>query len=113
MSAHLTATPLCLQRLGVLLVMGILVQACTSERPVTRSWSGVGSEKAATDVPRGAIEVGEDLYQVPIGADDDGCPIFRMYSPTRLVAQAIYYRDAAGGFTMSKQEAACARGRPD
>jgi hypothetical protein len=39
--------------------------------------------------------------------------MFRMYSPTRLVAQAIYYRDLAGGFTMSKQEAACMSGRPD
>ena len=112
MSGPLMATPLCLQRLGVLLVMGILVQACTAERPVTRSSSGVGSERGAAHVPREAIEVGEDLYQVPIGTDDDGCPMFRMYSPTRLVAQAIYYRDAAGAFTMSRREAACTRGRP-
>jgi hypothetical protein len=35
-----------------------------------------------------------------------------MYSPTKLVAQAIYYRDAAGGFITSKEEAACASEPP-
>ena len=107
------ARPFCLRRLGLPLIMGILVQACTAERPVTRSTSGAAADRAAADVPGGAIEVGEDLYQIPIGTDEDGCPMFRMYSPTRLVAQAIYYRDLAGGFTMSKQEAACMSGRPD
>jgi hypothetical protein len=105
--------PLCVWRLWVLLVIGLLVPACTAERPVTRSPSDVAEERAAADLPRGAIEVGEDLYQVPIGTDAAGCPMFRMYSPTKLVAQAIYYRDAAGGFTMSRQEAACMSARPD
>jgi hypothetical protein len=113
MSDVLTAKPFCLRRLGVLLILGLLVQACTAERSVRRSTSGTAADRATADAPRGAIEVGEDLYQVPIGTDDDGCPMFRMYSPTRLVAQAIYYRDAAGGFTMSRQEAACTGGRPD
>ena len=27
-----------------------------------------------------AIEVGEDLYQVPIGTDDDGCPMFAVFA---------------------------------
>lgn len=109
----LMARPFCLRRLGLPLIMGVLVQACTAERPVTRSTSGAAADRATADVPREAIEVGEDLYQVPIGTDEDGCPMFRMHSPTRLVAQAIYYRDLAGGFTMSKQEAACMSGRPD
>jgi hypothetical protein len=113
MSDVLTAKPFCLRGLGVLLILGLLVQACTAERSVRRTTSGAAADRAAADVPRGAIEVGEGLYQVPIGTDDDGCPMFRIYSPTRLVAQAIYYRDAAGDFTMSRQEAACTGGGPD
>ena len=113
MSGRFMAKPLFIRHLGVLLVMGMLVQACTAERSVTGSTSGTAEERAAADVPRGAIEVGEDLYQVPIGPDADDCPMFRMYSPTKLVTQAIYYRDAAGGFTMSREEAACTSGRPD
>jgi hypothetical protein len=68
---------------------------------------------AAAAPPRSAIPIGDQLYQVPIGADDDGCPQYRLYSPTRLVAQAIYYRDAAGGFTPDRHQAACAGGAPD
>jgi hypothetical protein len=109
----LIARELRLRSLGVLLVMGFLVQACTAEPPVTTSTPGIAKERTAAEIPHGAIEVGEDLYQMPIGTDADGCPMFRMHSPTKLVAQAIYYRDAAGGFTMSKEEAACMRGRPD
>jgi hypothetical protein len=111
--SDLMGKPFRLWRFGVPLIMGLLVEACTAERPVTRSTSGAAADRATADVPREAIEVGEDLYQVPIGTDEDGCPMFRMHSPTRLVAQAIYYRDLAGGFTMSKQEAACMSGRPD
>jgi hypothetical protein len=113
LSGLLVARELRLQNLGALLVMGSLVQACTAEPPVTRSTSGLAKEGPAAEIPRGAIEVGEDLYQIPIGTDADGCPMFRMYSPTKLVAQAIYYRDSVGGFTMSKEAAACTSARPD
>jgi hypothetical protein len=75
--------------------------------------SGVAADQEASHLPHGAIQVGEELYQIPIGADDDGCPRFRMYSPTKLVPQAIYYRNAAGGFTTSKEGAACASEPPD
>lgn len=95
------------------LLVGLLVQACMAEHPGPRSTSGAGSHQGYAAVPRGAIQIGEELYQVPIGADDDGCPMFRLHSPTRLVAQAIYYRDAVGGFTTNKQEAACASRLPD
>jgi hypothetical protein len=113
MSDVLTAKPFCLRRIGVLLILGLFVQACTAESAVRSSTSGAAAARATADIPRGAIEIGKDLYQVPIGTDDAGCPLFRLYSPTRLVAQAIYYRAAAGGFTMSRQEAACTGGRPD
>lgn len=47
------------------------------------------------------------MYMVPIGADADGCPQFRAYSPTRLTAQAIYYRTAAGAFVIDRNQADC------
>ena len=66
---------------------------------------------AAAGVPTGAIRVGDQLCQVPIGEDEDGCPRFRLCSPARLVAQAIYDHDAAGGFTTDKHKAGwCASG---
>lgn len=103
-----------LHRSGVLLVFGLLIQACATDGPGSWPKSDVAtSRRAAAEIPKGAIPVGQELYQVPIGLDDEGCQMFRMYSPTRLVAQAIYYRDASGGFTMNRQAAACAGGPPD
>jgi hypothetical protein len=104
--------PLSIRHLAVLLVIGLLAQACTAAVPAAGSTSGVAAAQETPHAPRGAIRVGEELYQIPIGADDDGCPRFRLYSPTKLVAQAIYYRDAAGGFTTNRQEAACPTGLP-
>lgn len=95
------------------LVVTVLAQGCAAEAPHGAAGSDVAADPGAADPPRGAISVGEQLYQVPIGADDDGCPMFRLYSPTKLVAQVIYYRDPAGGFTTSKQDAACRSGPPD
>lgn len=64
-----------------------------------------------TAPPPGAIAVGDELYQVPVG-EIDGCPIYRLYSPNRLVPQAIYYQDAQNGFTMNRNEARCANRPP-
>jgi hypothetical protein len=106
--------PFSLHRSGLVLVFGLLLQACAAAGPGSGPKPSVAtSQRAAAEIPRGAIPVGQDLYQVPIGVDDEGCPMFRMYSPTKLVAQAIYYRDASGGFTMEKRAAACASRPPD
>jgi hypothetical protein len=90
------------------LVAGIMLQGCGAQAPGAAANSGNVADEAAAELPAGAIAIGDELYQVPIGADDHGCARYRLYSPTRLVAQAIYYRDAAGGFTTSRQRAACA-----
>ncbi|MDF2780786.1 MAG: hypothetical protein K0S96_590, partial [Geminicoccaceae bacterium] len=66
-----------------------------------------GANPVAGALPAGAVQVGPDLYQVPVGADADGCPIFRLYSPTRLVSQGIAYRSRDGGFTADRRAAAC------
>lgn len=113
-----TSDPIAADRLrlgwcGVALITGMLVQGCTVQAPAAGSTSGVAADRMAADLPGGAIPVGEQLYQVPIGEDDDGCPMFRLYSPTELVPQVIYYRDVAGGFTTDKQEADCAGRAPD
>ena len=68
------------------------------------------SAPSAAEIPAGAIEVGPDLYQVPIGRDADGCAMYRLYSPTRMVSQAIFYRGRDGGFTIDRQEADCRSG---
>ena len=95
------------------LVVSITLQGCAAEAPGAASNVGGNTGEAAAEVPPGATPIGDGLYQVPIGADDDGCPRYRLYSPTRLVAQVIYYRGRAGGFTTARQDAACARGAPD
>jgi hypothetical protein len=66
-----------------------------------------GTDPVAGALPAGAVQVGPELYQVPVGADADGCPMYRLYSPTRLVSQAIAYRSRDGGFTADRRAAAC------
>ena len=60
-------------------------------------------------LPAGAIAVGPDLYQLPLGADAEGCMMYRLHSPTRMVTQAIAWRRPDGSFTLDRREAACAR----
>ena len=50
---------------------------------------------------------------MPIGKDENGCAMYRLYSPTGLVVQVISYRDAAGGFTTDRREADCATAERD
>jgi len=59
-------------------------------------------------LPAGAIAVGPDLYQVPIGTDAEGCQMYRLHSPGRMVTQAIAWRRPDGSFTLDRREAACA-----
>ena len=83
--------------LGIALAACVLA-SCTAS-PVV--------ESGADGLPEGAIPVGEDLYMVPAGVDDTGCPWFRAFSPTKMVVQAMFYRAAEGGFVMDKAEAVC------
>jgi hypothetical protein len=85
-------------------LLGLIASCSSPQAPV--AGPGVAEERSQ-DLPRGAVEVGDQLYQVPIGEDEDGCPIYRMYSPTKLVAQVISYRDLRGDFTTDRQEADC------
>jgi hypothetical protein len=101
------------RRAGLALAAGIALHGCTAPPPAATSSFGSGADQAQSKVPPGAIRIDDQLYQVPIGADDDGCLRYRLYSPTRLVAQVIYYRDPAGGFTTDRRQADCAGGTAD
>jgi hypothetical protein len=70
-------------------------------------------QERVSEVPPGAIEVGDQLYQVPIGHDEDGCAMYRLYSPSRLVTQVISYRAVGGGFTTDRRQADCTTGQSD
>jgi hypothetical protein len=65
--------------------------------------------RADRALPAGAIAVGPDLYQVPIGTDAEGCRMYRLHSPGRMVTQAIAWRRPDGSFTLDRREADCAR----
>lgn len=58
-------------------------------------------------VPPGAVKIGDDLYMVELAAKAGDCPAFRPWSPTKMVAQAIYYRGRSGGFVLDRAVAAC------
>jgi hypothetical protein len=94
--------------LSLALGVGSAVHGCAAAEPDPTAGSRGAAPRAEARVPPGAIQIGDQLYQVPIGADDDGCARYRLYSPAKLVAQAIYYRDPAGGFTPDRRRAACA-----
>ena len=91
-------------------VLGLVVAlgpGCSPPKaPVRAPTSGIAGEQTA-DLPPGAIPVGKELYQVPIGEDEDGCTMYRLHSPSLLVAQVISYRDSLGGFTTDRRKAAC------
>lgn len=74
------------------------------------AWAGgnePGEGTAGTEIPEGAILVGEELYMVPAGEDADGCRQYTAWSPTMMVTMVIQYRDRAGGFTPDKTQALC------
>lgn len=66
-----------------------------------------GKAPQASQAPPGAIRIGEDLYLVPLDRPVADCPAFRLYSPTKMVAQVIYHRAKGGGFTTDRNKADC------
>ncbi len=89
--------------LVALVVLGWL-GGCTVSAPESTG------KTPASPLPPGAIQVGRDLYQVPIGADAEGCQRYRLYSPSLMVTEAISYRSRDGGFTIDRRAAICDRG---
>ncbi|HRY26613.1 MAG TPA: hypothetical protein P5558_19755 [Geminicoccaceae bacterium] len=57
--------------------------------------------------PDNAVQVSPELYMVPAGEDDVGCPMFQPWSPTLMVVQALHWRSADGSFTLDRNAADC------
>ena len=92
----------------------VACQATTSsgeqEATVADSGQEGAVEESKVQIPLGAIQTGDDLYMVPIGEDSDGCVQFTLWSKSRMVPAAIYYRKADGGFTLDYLVADCGTG---
>lgn len=69
--------------------------------------NAAADDDAPPPLPEGAVEVGEGIYQVPVGRDDDGCAMYQLHAPGQAVIQVISYRRADGAFTTDKSEADC------
>jgi hypothetical protein len=55
--------------------------------------------------PEGAVEIAPDLYMVPVGEDETGCPMYTPWSRERMVQTLIHYPRADGSFTPLREEA--------
>ncbi len=88
---------------GGLLVVAVLLSlngCAMAEAPETPADAGA-------PVPEAAIPVGRDLYMIPMGTDEGGCPVFQPWSPTLMVVQALHWRAADGSFTLDRDAADC------
>ncbi len=64
-------------------------------------------------LPPGSVQTGPNMYMIPTGQPDgDGCQAYRLHSPGNVVVQIVYYRQADGGFSPNKKEAACLAAAP-
>lgn len=68
---------------------------------------GGSSGGPARAIPASAIEIGEELYMVPVGEDASGCTRYNLIARERETVQAVFYRDARGDFTTNRVDAGC------
>ena len=95
------------RRVAPLLVLAALTGCATPEvSEIARAKAAISAHETQT-VPAGAVAVDEGLYQVPVGSDPDGCLMYRLHAPARLVPLAISYRATDGSFTMDHHRALC------
>jgi hypothetical protein len=60
-----------------------------------------------SSIPKGAIQVDEDLYYIPINYDKNGCLMYRPYSKNKNTFDIILYEAESGDFTTNSQLANC------
>lgn len=95
------------RQVAPLLVLAALTGCATpDESAFPPAKAAIGVHETQT-VPAGAVAVDEGLYQVPVGSDPDGCLMYRLHAPARLVPLAISYRATDGSFTMDHRRALC------
>ena len=89
--------------------LALATASCGGETAMSQATdkSAAPSVASYAQLPNGAIAVGDDIYMVPIGKDAQGCAMYRVFSPTKAVAQAIHYRADNHRFVMNKDKAAC------
>ena len=66
-----------------------------------------GHSSQLSELPKGSVQVSDDLYYVPFKIDKDGCMMYRAYSETNKIAQAILYQNSNGKFSMNKNKENC------
>lgn len=88
-----------------MLVAVLVLMACDQQGHDTGDEGGTPA--TAVEVPENAIRVSDNYYMVPLVEAVSGCQAYRAFSPTALVAQAIFYRTVDGRFVMDRNEAAC------
>jgi hypothetical protein len=101
MCCKTTSSPEIRRRTGYCLLAGALaLGACAPvETPP--------GDAATPAIPEDAIAVAPELYMLPMGTDETGCPAFQPWSPTMSVIQALHWRTATGDFTLDRGAAAC------
>jgi hypothetical protein len=68
---------------------------------------GDGAYVLESSIPKGAIQVDEDLYYIPMYYDKNGCIIYKSYSNNNNTYDIILYRGELGRFTTNSQLANC------
>ena len=97
----------CLRKARLAVALLGALAGCTTPAPPAAPVPTAPATPGDGALPAGAIAIGPDLYQVPIGEDAEGCMMYRLHSPTRMVTQAIAGRRPDGSFTLDRREAAC------
>lgn len=68
---------------------------------------GRADQNLTEDLLEKAIKVGDDLYMLPKGIDDEGCEMFGPFSENNATVTALQYRQADGSFNIAKDPAVC------
>lgn len=55
----------------------------------------------------GSVKLGDQVRMIPAGADETGCPVFRMSSGGRAALRLPFYRTMGGDFSTNRAEAEC------
>jgi len=66
-----------------------------------------GHSSQLSELPKGSVQVSDDLYYVPFKTDKDRCMMYRSYSEINKTVQVILYQNNNGKFSMSKNKENC------
>lgn len=83
-------------------ILIVLFALCACDSP-----GGPGASHRAVAIPENAIQVGDQLFMVPLSERVQECQAYRPFSPTHRVQQAIHYRTADGRFVRDRGQAVC------